>query len=783
MKRTILNFVLLTACLTGWTQNKISFSGFIYNQSSGEILIGATVFDPSEKRGTVSNEYGFYSLTTPGRDSIPLQVSMLGYKQLDVNLSPAMKDQVNFYLEPVDYSLKEVSISATKQDNIIRRNETGVTRLNISDIKTLPNLFGEVDVIKALQLTPGVQSGGEAKSNLYVRGGNADQNLYLLDDVPLYYVGHFGGFFSVFNADAINKVKLIKGGFPARYGGRLSSILDVRMKEGNMEKLEVQGTVGLLSSKISVEAPVIKNRMSFILSVRKNILPIFKLMGTGIAYNFYDLNGKLNFRASERDKLFLSFYLGDDDLSVRTNQDSARSDNTTRWGNTLGSFRWNHIYSHKLFSNLTFSNTYFRNRNIDQYDVEKTFATRHLYNSILSGINDLSLKMDFTYLVGSRVSLRFGGNSIYHTFIPNDEIFQQSGTNMETVDQAYSHKEKALENALYVENEWKLNLLSANLGFRFTSFYCGKDYYSLEPRLLINYLIREDLSIKYSFSKMNQYVHLLSYSGSGVPSDYWMPTTENVSPETSIQHSIALAKTLSSGQYELSLEGYYKTIDNLIAFKPGESLMGNLGSWENVVEKEGTGLNYGIELFFQKMEGNTTGWIGATLSKAERTFVNLNAGEPFPFKYDRLLDVSIVVNQKLKKNIVLSATWTYGSGYPITLATEHYFVYQDDRDDKGEDIFVYKGINSFRMRDYHRLDVGANFARKTKWGERTWSLSIFNLYNRKNPYFYYYDRKLISSSMVNTGSGWSYKPVYDKLKLYQQSLFSFFPSFSYSFKF
>jgi len=282
---------------------------------------------------------------------------------------------------------------------------------------------------------------------------------------------------------------------------------------------------------------------------------------------------------------------------------------------------------------------------------------------------------------------------------------------------------------------------------------------------------------------MNQYVHLLSYSGTGVPADYWMPTSENVRPETSIQHSIAMAKTMLGGQYEVSLEAYYKTLNNLIAFKPGESLMGNLGSWENVVEKEGAGTNYGIELFIQKMEGKTTGWIGATLSKAERIFVNLNDGKPFPFKYDRLLDLSIVVNQKLKKNIVLSATWTYGTGYPITLATEHYFFHEDERFTEDEDIFIYKGINSFKMRDYHRLDVAANFTKKTKWGEGTWSFSIFNLYNRQNPYYYYYDRKIVSRSIADPGHGLVFVTVYDKLKLYQRSLFSFFPSLSYSFKF
>ncbi|MFW5700706.1 MAG: TonB-dependent receptor [bacterium] len=777
MKELVFNIAFLVFSLTLYSQNKTTVSGFIYDKNSGEVLIGATLMEKKTKTGTVSNEYGFYSLTVYSNDTLEIEVTYIGYKQLNIKTPANQNIHKDFNLTVSSITLDNVTIVASKEDNIVKRNETGVVRLPINDIKTLPNLFGEVDIVKAYQLTPGVQSGGEAKSELYVRGGSPDQNLILLDDVPIYYVAHFGGFFSVFNADAINDVKLIKGGFPARYGSRLSSVLDIRMKEGNMQKLSVQGTIGLLSSKLSIEAPVIKDKMSFIISARKNLLPIFKIMGTDLSYNFYDINAKLNYRLSKKDKLFLSYYMGDDNISMSEKTAISNNNTTVKWGNTLFAFRWNHVFNNKLFSNLTLSNTYYRYKNIFEYDVKTDSLSKRLSNSLLTGINDISLKLDFTYLVNANLNFRFGANSIYHTFIPNDEHFSQEGTGLVSTKENYSSSMNAIENSVYLENELKFNLISANMGFRYSSYHIGStSYYSLEPRILLNCILSKDFSLKYSFSKMNQYVHLLAYSGVGIPSDYWMPTNENVKPENSLQNTIGISKTFQNNKYEFSLEAYHKTLNNLITFLPGESLIGNLDSWGNVVEKNGIGLNYGLELFLQKKSGKITGWIGVTTSRAERTFDKINNGKSYLFKYDRLYDMSIVLNHKLNDNIVLSGTWTYGTGYPITLATEHYTI-------NNEEIFVYSDKNFFRMSDYHRLDVSANFNKKTKWGESTWSISIFNLYNRQNPYYYYYDRKLINTTSNNTGNGYSFKPVYGELKLYQKSLFSIFPSVSYSFKF
>jgi TonB-dependent Receptor Plug Domain/CarboxypepD_reg-like domain len=769
MRKGLLLFMQLFFLSVLFGQNKSirTLHGFIYDVNTKEVLIGANLYAPSIKRGATTNEYGFYSLSLPMDDSIDVYISIIGYKTDTNKISKNHEGQMDFYLS-LDNVLQEVVISSSKDDNVVNRNETGVVRIQMNDIKALPNLFGEVDIIKAYQLTPGVQSGGEGKSNIYIRGGSPDQNLILLDDVPLYNITHFGGFISVFNADAINDVKLIKGGFPARYGGRLSSVLDVRMKEGNMQKWDVQGAVGLLSSKVSIEGPILKDKLSFIISARKNTLPIFKILQSGIGYSFYDINAKFNYRLSLKDKLFLSFYTGDDVVSTRVKQAHTENKNAVKWGNMLGSFRWNHIFNEKLFGNLTFSDTYYRFKTIYNYSITSDSTSKKISNTINSGINDLSCKMDFSYIINSKTNLKYGLNSIYHQFIPNDQHYVQSGNTSETVNKKYSSAFNALENAVYVENELKLKIINSNIGARFSSYHVkGKDYYSLEPRALLNFILRKDLSIKYSFAKTRQYIHLLTYSGTGVPSDYWMPTNENVKPESAFQHTLSLNKTFKNGIFEVSLEGYYKTIYNLITFKPGESLLSNLDSWENVVEKNGKGTNYGMELFLQKIQGSTTGWIGATVSKAERIFENINNGEAFPFKYDRPVDLSFVLNHRFKKNITLSVTWTYGTGYPVTLATEHYTI-------NGEEIFVYDKMNSYRMRDYHRLDFSANFPKKTKWGERTWSVSILNVYNRKNSYYYYYEREIIGNNWV---------PVYSQWKLYQRSLFGILPSLSYNFKF
>lgn len=779
MKHTILLLIICLSLYSAKGQNKTTVSGFVYDKLTQEPLISANVFEKNSQTAIQTNAFGFFSLSFPEDGTPLLTVSFIGYQSQTITLDNKKSATMTIYLKP-GLAIDEVEVKARKSTDFVQKSETGVIRLNPKQVRNMPNLFGEVDLIKALQLTPGIQSGGEGKSNLYVRGGSPDQNLLLLDDVPLYYVAHFGGFLSVFNNDAISDITMIKGGFPARYGTRLSSVLDIRMKNGNLQKFGGQGTIGLLSSKISLEGPLIKGKSSFIVSARKNIIPIMKFTSSGLTYNFYDLNAKLNYSFSENDKVFLSFYNGDDEVGVsnklKTEKLKQINDKSTRWGNMLLALRWNHLFSNKLFSNTTLSFTDYKYRNLYNYQYQNDSLRKEIKSKITTGIKDFSLKSDFTYYLNPKYELRFGFSSIVHSFIPNNEQYQQSITDKPSIDSTYLSNITASEIGIYAENDFSLKWMSANLGARISGYFLNDEaYFSFEPRVLLNFPLFSNLSLKYSLSKMNQYIHLLSYSGIGMPSDYWMPTTKNILPETSFQNSIGIYYYLGEGKYELSLESYYKSLNHLIAFRPAESLIGNLTAWEKAVESNGKGEAYGLELFIQKLTGTTTGWIGATLSRAERTFKEINQGKSFPFSYDRLFDASLVVNHELRKNVVLLATWNYGTGYPLTVPTERYVF-------ENSDVFVYGNTNGYRMRDFHRLDLGLNFTKQKHWGEQTWTISIFNVYNRKNPYFLYMQREVLTKVTSSSG-GINVAGVTGDINLYQKSLFPFFPSFAYSFKF
>lgn len=760
-------------------QNKITVSGYVYDQQTREPLICANVFENEARAGVQTNSFGFYSLTLSVIGPVKISISFIGYQSDTLTVVDKTSVFHSFYLRP-GLNIKEVDIIGGKNTGIVQDRSMGVVRIDPKQVKNMPNLFGEVDLIKALQLTPGIKSGGEGKSNLYVRGGSPDQNLMLLDDVPLYYVAHFGGFLSVFNNDAISDVTMIKGGFPARYGARLSSVLDMNMKNGNMQKFGGAGTIGLLSSKISLEGPLIKGKSSFIVSGRKNLFPVFKFTNEGISYNFYDLNAKFNYTFSESDRIYFSFYNGNDDIKAKDkqiiNQFKQINEKSTSWGNIMASLRWNHLFSEKLFNNTVLAVTSYKYQNNYNYQFQNDSLKKEIKSKIITDIRDVSLKSDFTWYLNPKYEMRFGFSTIYHSFTPNNEHYQESITGKVSVDSTYHSNINATEIAIYTENDFTLRRLSANLGARLSGYVLNdQTFYSFEPRILLNFPVFSNFSLKYSFSKMNQYIHLLSYSGIGIPSDYWMPSTQNVLPENSIQNSAGIYYVFGKDVFEVSLESYYKTMKNLIAFRPGESLSGALSDWEKTVETNGTGKAYGLELFLQKLTGKTTGWIGATLSRSQRTFHEINQGKSFPFSYDRLFDASIVLNHELQKNIVLSAAWTYGTGYPVTLPTERYL-------SELCEVYVYSSVNGYRMRDYHRLDLGINFTSKKTWGEQTWTVSIFNVYNRKNSYFLYMQRDIITT--VQSGNGGiviSGKP--GAQHLYQKSLFPFFPSFAYSFKF
>ncbi len=759
-------------------QERLIVSGFVYDFDSREVLAGATVIDSLSGRGTTTNVYGFYSLILDKAEpTIVLKTSYVGYQSYVAELTSISAVRHDIYLKR-GIELSEIVFTASDIESITSTTEIGTTHIPMADIKILPNLFGEVDIIKAFQMTPGVQSGGEGKSELFVRGGSPDQNLILLDDVPLYYVAHFGGFLSTFNSDAISDVKLIKGGFPARYGGRLSSVLDVRMKDGNMSKFHGQGSLGLLSSRLMLEGPLKKESSSYMVSARGSLLPIHRLLFQNLlSYNFFDINAKMNFLLTENDRLYISFYSGDDFVVTHrkgtANKGNSLYRSATSWGNIATSLRYNRVLSTRAFGNIILAYSRYRYinsiENSSEFDIEKPFRVE---SSLYTGVADLLLKADFSYNALTSYQILFGASTTYHSVRPKDEKFYILYNEAEE-KRNYNSLSHSLESGIYMENEIKIGRVGLNAGLRGVNFlFDDKSFTYLEPRINFNIPIVDDFSVKGAYSITNQFMHLLTFSGAGMPADYWMPSTDNVRPSRASQYNIGFAKSFDNSGFLLTLEGYMKKLDGIIAFQPGATLVGNLSSWENVIEQDGKGVNYGVEFFLQKAHGRSTGWIGFALSRANRQFDNLNGGKEFPFRYDRLIDINFVWNFKLIDRIYFSTTWAYGSGYPITLASEKYYL-EGDFEGYPQEVLFFNQINSFRMRSYHRLDFSLNYSWKTSWGESTWTFSIFNVYNRRNPYFYFYDRDAYLAQFQS-------KPP---LKLKQMSLFPFFPSVGYNFKF
>lgn len=734
-------------------------SGYVYDKNTKEVLIGTRLYCQKYNLGAKSNVYGYFSLTIPTQDSLLMfKVSLFGYQTQIIELNSNLTSTTINLSKGITLG----SVTVTGDKSLVKEPEMSTIKLSPKEVKLLPNMFGEVDIIKAFQLTPGVESGGEGKSHLIVRGGSPDQNLILLDNVPIYNPSHFGGFFSVFNVDAINGVQLIKGGFPARYGGKLSSVLDIQMREGNMTKYTTTGALGLLSAKLTFEGPIIKNKISFLVSGRKRLLPIFRMIGSGISYDFYDLNLKVNYKITDKDRVYFSSYMGNDRVKISQGENKTNYENSLKWGNKMLTFRWNHIFTKKVFGHLTLYNSNFTSVNSLKINNSSPDLKKEVNSKLTTGINDLGLKYDMSYIINSKVKFKLGINSVNYIFTPNNQDYSIN-VNDEILNLDYEDKIKGFENSIYLENKIKTLHFSSNIGVRYSTYFVNNSLFdAFEPRVLLNYIVTENLSIKYAYSKMTQYVHLLSTSSVGTPNDFWMPSTENIKPESSVQHAIGISKIIKDGDYDFSIEAYHKSLSNLITFKPGTSLVGNLDDWENVVESQGTGTNYGLELFLKKNEGKTTGWLSFTLSKASRQFKNINNNETFPYKYDRLINTSILVNHKFSEKFNLSMTWFYGSGQPVTLASQNY-VYED------EAILLYDSKNSFRMRDYHRLDIAFNIYKKTKRGSRNWSFSVLNAYSRKNPYYYYYEQEIDAN--WNQGD----------LKLYQRSLFGILPSLSYSF--
>ncbi len=782
---------LLLSELTLWGQ-KYTLSGYVECAESGEKISGAVIHLKNDiESACMTNVYGFYSLSVDAKE-IELQVDYIGYAPQQLQLYLDKDTILNFSLHEAN-EIEEVRVYGEKTE--AQKTAMGQMSIPVKTIKNIPVFMGEVDVLKAVQLLPGIKSGTEGTGGFYVRGGSADQNLILIDGVPVYNANHLFGFFSVFNADAISNVNITKGGFPARYGGRLSSVLDIRMKEGNTKKFAGAVSIGLISSKFMFEGPIVKDKTSFILSARRTYIdilsyPFQKLLqrtedGLDIlgGYYFWDINAKVNHTFSNKHRIFLSVYTGRDKAYMKEKYDSGdfieKSRSKLYWGNITSAFRWNYMMGSKLFMNTTA--TYSRYKfGVGMWEQSKDMLhdnDSEFEFDYTSGIIDYALKADFDYSGISQNTVKFGANCIHHTFRPGVEAVKiEDGYAQSSLDTTRGDADIfALEYALYAEDEFNLfQGLKLNLGVHYSGFYVDKTWYqSLQPRVLLRYLISPQWSLKAAYTRMTQYLHLLTNSTIGLPTDLWLPVTQKVKPQQSSQY--ALGGAYSFAGFDISLESYYKDMSHLIEYKEGASFFDGVAetdssgrSWEKRIETDGKGVSYGIELLIRKNTGNLTGWFGYTLSKTERQFPNVSFGEWFPYTYDKRHDLSLVLTYKFNEKVDVGLTWVFSTGNAVTMAFEKYQGLKHTGGDNynGNVINHIEKRNNYRMPSYHRLDLGVNLHKEKKYGKRTWSFGVYNAYNRKNPFF-------LQMGRDNNGN-----PA-----LYKYSLFSIIPSFSYKYQF
>ncbi|MCX8019997.1 MAG: TonB-dependent receptor [Chitinophagaceae bacterium] len=759
-------------------------NGFIKDSLTGETIIGASVTLNGKSTGVVSNSYGFYSLTLDkGNYLISFShVSYLG-KTVEVKLTENLT--LNAELIPRASLIEEVKIFSRKRDGNITQAQMGKTDLSIRQIKNVPALMGEIDLMKVLQLLPGVRNAGEGNAGFYVRGGSPDQNLIILDDAVVYNPGHLFGFFSVFNSDAIKNVSLIKGGMPAQYGGRISSVVDIAMKEGNMNQFQVDGGVGLVASRLSVQGPLKRNISSFIVSARRTYIdaivkPFINKNSSfyGSGYFFYDLNAKVNYRFSEKDRLFLSGYFGRDVFDFVSRRRSFRTN--IPWGNSTATMRWNHVFNRRLFANTTLV--------YNDYNFRFSALQENIEVGLQSGIRDVSVKTDFDYFPMPQHRIRFGGMFTSHKFIPNIATGRQDSVIFNPNNEKTKY---ALESALYVQDDWEPSeRWKINYGVRYSRFtqtgpyttYVRdihgnkldstvfprlkpvKNYQAFEPRLTIRYKINNESSLKAAITRNFQYIHLVSNSGNTLPTDLWVPSTYIVRPQISWQYAAGYFRNFNNNTWETSLELYYKEMQNQIDYKEGYTPSLKDPEEEFVF---GKGWSYGAELFVNKLKGKMTGWLGYTLSWTWRRFPQLNEGEKFPARYDRRHDLSLVVNYDFNPKWKFGSVFVYGTGNAITLPERFYFI-------SGTLIQEFSRINQYRMKAYHRLDLSATYTPQHKPGKKIksyWVFSIYNVYSRLNPYFIYFDQ----TGSLNSGDL--------KVEARQVSLFPVIPSVSWNFNF
>ena len=768
---------------------KHTVSGFMTDAASGESLISAAVLEEASRLGTVTNNYGFYTLTLP-EGPVSLEYSYIGYEPVRMSFTLTRDTVIHVAFNPAAEILAGAAVTASRSELGVRGTQMSAIEIPVNQIKMVPALGGEVDVIKAIQLLPGVQSGTEGSAGLYVRGGGPDENLLLLDGVPIYNVNHMMGFFSVFNADAIKNVTLYKGSFPARFGSRLSSILDVRMKDGNDKEFHGSASIGLLSAKFQLEGPIVKGKTTFNVSARRTYFDVLsqplialyqKIQDTEsfstAGYYFYDLNAKVTHTFSKRDKLYASYYMGDDRVYAKLNMGEDALDYKMKlgwnWGNIVGSLRWNHVFGPKLFVNTTVNYTQYRHK-LDISGIERFMGGSEtelslMYNSL---INDISAATDFEYNPSPAHDIRFGATYIRHTFRPSITTLRyKDGDAKSAVDTTFGDVNLFTnEAAAYVEDNWAIApWLKLNLGLRY-SFYetDGTWYHSLEPRVSLRALFTDNFSFKASYAEMSQAVHMLSNSNISLPTDLWVPSTSRIKPMRSRQ--VAAGLFYSLGVLDFSLEGYYKGMDNVLEYRDGASFFGSSSGWEDKVAM-GRGWAYGVEFLAQKKTGKLTGWVGYTWSKSMRQFNRegniINLGEPFPAKYDRRHDLSITVAWEVSKKIDLAATFIYGTGICGSLALQTLSVmpgysFQMNSYFQTNSVDYLEGRNNYRLPSYQRLDLGINFKRTFRNGHhRIINVSVYNAYNRNNPFLVYRDG----------------------MNLKQMSIFPIMPSVSYTYQF
>ncbi|MCD6659247.1 MAG: TonB-dependent receptor [Lentimicrobium sp.] len=775
----LINLAFFSAVFADSPENtegkRFTISGNIRDSETGEELIGATFYVKELKTGTVANQYGFYSISLiPGEYKIV--ISFVGYQPFEKTISLRENITLNAELNPVKQLLREVVITGQKPDDNIRKAEMSVVRMDIKTINRIPALMGEVDVIKAIQLLPGVQSTAEGSSGFSVRGGSPDQNLILLDEAIVYNASHLLGFFSVFNNDAIKDVALYKGDIPASYGGRLSSLLDIRMKDGNQKKFAATGGIGTISSRLTLEGPVIEDQTSFLLAGRRTYVDIFlpfaknKDIRDNVLY-FYDLNAKINHKINDRNRIFLSGYFGRDVFS----NDFARMS----LGNQTGTFRWNHLFSQRIFSNFTLIHS--------QYDYElgtpEGNANSFIWKSMLQ---NQSLKGDFTWYATPENTVRFGVMGIRHTFDPG----KANGTGKESLFTEYKlPRNFAMEYGAYLSNEQKISeKLTLKYGIRLSLFqntgpatiynydndYNAYDsvkyekgkiintYWAPEPRIGLNYVINDRSSIKSSYSRTVQYIHLAQNSTAGTPLDLWFPSSPNVKPQKADQFALGYFRNFKENTFETSAEVYYKNMYDVIDFKDNAELLLN-PKLEGEL-RTGKGWSYGLELMVKKTDGKLNGWVSYTLSTTRRKVEGINNGESYRAPYEKPHNISVVLNYEFTERAVLSANWVYATGSPVTFPTGRAII--------GNVIVpVYSDRNSYRLPDYHRLDLSFTLKNKVKEGrkwEGEWNFSVYNAYGRKNAWAINFEQD--PDNPYQTYAEKTY-------------LFSIIPSVTYNFKF